>query len=158
MSALPLPTLCHCVRPSCLSSPSCRLLAVSRELPLPQKNFSATPTHLFEPKSFICNAYKKHGGVGECTAFARHSPLATSATRRNARNSNPLLHLLHNSRRPRVGGDASSEVKLLPFPSRTCPTALCAQILPSPFNFQLSTLSTSHQSPATSYRTRITPP
>lgn len=83
MSTLPLRTPSPCVRFSALSSPNCRLSAVSCELPLPPSSAPATFASPVKPKSFICNAftlnycegYKKHGGLGESEAGAM-SPLS----------------------------------------------------------------------------------
>jgi hypothetical protein len=74
MSALPLRTLCLCVRISSLSSPNCRLSAVGSELPVLRSSSAGTLTSPVTPKSFVRNAYKKHGGVGEREAGAM-SPL-----------------------------------------------------------------------------------
>jgi hypothetical protein len=70
MPPLPLRTLCLCVRLSCLSSPSFRLLAVSCKLPVALRIFPAASTRTLKPKSFIRNAYKKHGGVGDAKGTA----------------------------------------------------------------------------------------
>jgi hypothetical protein len=59
----PLP-LCLCVRISSISSPNCRLSAVSCKLPLPLSPSPATLASRAEDKSFVRNAYKKHGGEG----------------------------------------------------------------------------------------------
>jgi hypothetical protein len=177
MPTLPLRTLGHCAKPSPLLFSNLRLSAVGCELPprlsplraaltrslQPTENkttlspFPATLTSRVKPKSFVCHSYKKHGGVRVAVDFfARHLSLVTSATRRNARNSNPLKRLLHNSRTPGVGGYASSEAKLLPSASATCPIAIAAQTLPSASNFQLSTLPTSHHSQVASHGPRVT--
>jgi hypothetical protein len=70
MPTPPLRTLCLCVRLSCLSSPNCRLLAVSCKLPVDLRTFPAASTRTPKPKSFIRNAYKKHGGVGDASGTA----------------------------------------------------------------------------------------
>jgi hypothetical protein len=92
-------------------------------------------------KSFICNAYKKRGGVGvDSTFLSPLSSLATFATRRNACNSSPLIRLLHNMRTPGVGGYASSAFKLLP----------------SALSFQLSAVSTSRRTRIAHHWSRVT--
>jgi hypothetical protein len=159
MSALPLRTLCLCVKLSRFPLSSCRLSAVGCEPLPPLSPLPATPTrHLqftenkatlspfrvtlrspVKGKSFVCHSCKKQGAVGESLPFfARHSPRATSATRGNAHNSNPLIRLLHNSRTPGVGGCPP-------------PSTHKFRFQPSAFNFQPSTLSTSHRSPVTSH-------
>jgi hypothetical protein len=70
MPPLPLRTLCLCVRLSSLSSPNFRLLAVSCELPVDLRTFLASSMRTLKPKSFIRNAYKKHGGVGDASGTA----------------------------------------------------------------------------------------
>jgi hypothetical protein len=77
MSTLPLRTLCLFVRISPLSPSSCRLFGLDCRLPLP--TFPVTPTRPINLKPFICNAYKKHGGVRVCPpTSALHSPLPPS--------------------------------------------------------------------------------
>jgi len=121
---------------------------------------SPCPATLASPvkhKSFVCHSYKKHRGVGcDVPSLSRRSSFGTSATRRNARNSSPLIRLLHNLRTPGVGAYSSSEVKLLPSPSGTSPSPIAAQILPSPFHFQHSTFNLAHQSPVTSHESSAT--
>jgi hypothetical protein len=70
MPPLPPRTLCLCVRLSCLSSPNFRLLAVSCKLPVDLRTFPAASTRTLKPKSFIRNAYKKHGEVGDASGTA----------------------------------------------------------------------------------------
>src|SRR5580698_8258157 len=114
MPAPSLRTLCLCIKPSPLPLSSGRLSAVGCELPPRQSplaatllerlelaenkttlgSFTATVTAAVKPKSFVCHSYKKHGGGRGGRSHLR-SPLAASATRRNARNSNPLIRLLH---------------------------------------------------------------
>jgi hypothetical protein len=77
LSTLPLRTLCLFVRISPLSHSSCRLFGLDCRLPLP--TFPVTLTRPINPKSFICNAYKKHRGVRVCPpTSALHSPLPPS--------------------------------------------------------------------------------
>jgi hypothetical protein len=96
--ALPLRTPGPYFELSPLSLPICWLLAVSCKPPLPLKNFSSALTCPVELKSFICNAYKKHGGVGDyAPRLVRHSPCGTAASRSNAHNSNLFMRLLHDS-------------------------------------------------------------
>jgi len=64
-------------------------------------------TAIFFPlasKSFQCNAYKKQGRASEPLGPYITRLSASSVTRRNSRNSNPIMQLLHNLRTPRVGG------------------------------------------------------
>jgi|HubBroStandDraft_6_1064221.scaffolds.fasta_scaffold94917_3 hypothetical protein len=66
MSAHPLP-LCTPTLDSRLpphTYPVCGLSAVGCKLPLPPETFSGTLARPVTPKSFIRNAYKKHGGWG----------------------------------------------------------------------------------------------
>ncbi len=65
-----VPSLCLCVRNSSISSPNCRLLTIGCKLPLPPTSPPATLTIPLTPKSFIRNAYKKHGVGGERKAGA----------------------------------------------------------------------------------------
>ena len=160
MSTLPL---CLCIRISSLSSPNRRLSAVGCELPCPLSSSRATFARSVQHKSFICNAYKKHRGVGEYSPFfPRRSSFVAFVTRRNAGNPNPLMHLLHNSRTPRGGGYDSSEVRLLFPPSGACPLSSPPKSYPQPstFNFQLSTFGSFYQARFTSHDhgSRITPP
>lgn len=79
MSPLPLSTLCLSVMISSVSSPNCRLLAIGCKLPLPPNPFPATLARPVKPKSFVRNAYKKHGGEGACPPLAPlHSTLQPS--------------------------------------------------------------------------------
>jgi hypothetical protein len=66
MSALPLRTLFPCVRISPLTPAIGGLLPVGCQPPLPLSPFPATLARPVKHKSFICNAYKKHGRVGGC--------------------------------------------------------------------------------------------
>ena len=72
MSAHPLPqctpTLDSKLPP--LSYPSRRLSTVGCELRLLLNIFPIARTSSSEPKSFIRNAYKKHGGVGDASGTA----------------------------------------------------------------------------------------
>jgi hypothetical protein len=204
MPTLPLPIPSLCVKPSSLSPLSCGLSVVGCELPLPltplfatltrnsqltEKTatlspFPATLTSRVKPKSFVCHSYEKHGGVGcPLPFFARCSPFHSSVTYSNARNSNPLMRLLHNSLHTRGVGvcPPPSTRKLRLPPSAQGPAALGTHPKTSPprlslppltFNFQLSTLSsrpesqftsrgpraTDHGSRATEHRSRTTPP
>jgi len=180
MRALPLSTPPLCVKPSPLSFPNPARLTLdipsmpplsplfttltahsqATENKATLSPFPATLAGHVKHKSFVCHSYKKHRGVGASVFFfARHSPRVTSATHSNARISNSLRHLLHNSLDTRGGG-----VCLRHQPSDRRPTLerthfyrcpICPP-LPLTFNFQLSTLSTSHESPITSHRTRVT--
>jgi hypothetical protein len=152
MSALPLRTPCLCVRISPPTLSIGGLPAAGSKLPLHVSPFSATFRRPVKFKSFICNGYKIHGGVGRYVSRrARHSRCVTSVTHSNVRKSNRFMRLLHGSLDTRGGG--------------VCPSPSGSSALPSPlnfgpqrstFNFQLSTLSTSHQSRFTSHRTRVT--
>ncbi len=106
MSPLSLGTLCLCVRISSLSAPNHRLSAVGCKRPLLPDTFPATLVRPVKPKSIVSDAYKKHGGLGECVArLAPHSPRVTSVTHSDARNSNLFMRLLHDSLDTRgVGG------------------------------------------------------
>ena len=186
MPALRLPVPSLRVKPSSLSPLSCGLSVVGCELFLPlsplfaalTRNaqltenkatlspFPATLTSRVKPKSFVCHSYKKHGGVGCPLPFFDHrSRLVTSATHSNARNSNPLMRLLHNSLHTRGVGVCPPPFRPCPPPSAQRPAALGAHPNPSPpklspppltFNFQLSTLSTNRYSQFTSYGPRAT--
>jgi hypothetical protein len=197
MPALPLPIPSLCVDPSSPSPLSCGLPVVGCELSLPlslllatlTRNaqltenkstlspFPATLTRRVRPKSFVCHSCKKHGGVGCPLPLSdRRSPLHSSVTHSNARNSNPLMRLLHNSVHTRGGGVCPPPLarKLRLPPSAQCPTALATHpktsppklsVPPSTFNFQLSTLSswprsqfTSRGPRATEHGSRTTPP
>jgi len=165
---LSLRTLCLCVERSPLSFAVHGLPDARRQTGPSVSSLPATLAGHVEPKSFVCHSYEKQVGVGSHVPFFdSHSPLVTSATRRNARNSNPLIRLLHNSRTPGVGGYASLQAALQPTPSGTCPTAIASQILPSAFDFQLSAFYlrffppiSIHQSGSrvTDHESRITPP
>jgi hypothetical protein len=177
MSTLPLRTLCLCVKLPPRSFQTRGRSTFVRHPLTPVRPFFATLTTHLQPtenktalspfpatlasrvkhKSFVCHSYKKHQGVvRHAPLFARHLSLGSPATRRNARNSNPLMRLLHNSRTPGAGGYASSATKLQSSPLETCPTTIAAQILLSAFDYQLSSFSASHQSRITSHRTRVT--
>jgi hypothetical protein len=154
MCVPPLLTSCLRVKLSRVPLSSCRLSAVGCRLSFPPIPLPATLAARVKPKSFICNAYKKHGGVRVgSTFFIPHSTPGTSTTRRNARNSNPTIRLLHNSRTHGVGGTPSSEVKHQLSPPEA--SSLRSQPKSRPqlsiFNCQLSTSSTSHQSRVTSH-------
>jgi hypothetical protein len=161
-------TLCFCVKLSSLRPQSCGLSAVDCELsfslsPLfatltshtqlaenkaTLSPFPATLTSCVNPKSFVCNSYEKHRGwrEGGNHAFTRYSPHAASATHRNARISNPLTGLLHNSLDTRgvaVCRPSPPPISLLP---------------PSTFNFQLSTSSANHGAAVTEHGSRTTSP
>ena len=118
MPALSLRTLCLCVKPSPHSPLVCGLSAVGGELSFPLSPLFATltsHTQLVENKatlspfpatlrsrvkhkSFVCHSYEKHRGVGESVLFfARHAQRVPSTTHSDARISNPLIGLLHNS-------------------------------------------------------------
>ena len=204
MPALPLPIPSLCVKLSSFSLLNCGLSPVGCELSSPLSPllatlmrhvqitenkatlspFPATLTSRVEPKSFVCHSYEKHGGVGcPLPFFDRRSPFLSSVTHSNARNSNPLMRLLHNSLHTRGVGvcPPPSTRKLRLPPSAQGPAALGTHPKTSPprlslppltFNFQLSTLSsrpesqftsrgpraTDHGSRATEHRSRTTPP
>jgi hypothetical protein len=162
MPALSLrtPPLCIKLSPPRLATHRCTIFAYQPVTPVspffatltrhlqPAENnatlsaLSATLTALCKPKSFVCHSYKKHGGVG-CHVpplFHRSTPGA-SATRRNARNSNPLKCLPHNSRTPRGWGSAR----------RHRPADSEFSLQPSTFNIRLFPLVTIHQSRVTSH-------
>lgn len=167
MSTLPLRTLCLCVKCSSLSSLDMMLSALGCELspllsPLPAplaRNFQltenkatlspfpATLTRRVTYKSFVCRSYKKHGGGVGCRValLARHSSFGASATRRNARNSNPLMRLLHDLRTPRGGGGRSALRCPPPSPPKSCPQ-------PSTFDFQLLTFNLRFSPPISIYQ------
>lgn len=65
MSAPSLRTQCPCVGFSCLFFPNRQLSTVGCELALPLNSPPAILTSPVTPKSFIRNAYKKHGGWDE---------------------------------------------------------------------------------------------
>jgi len=88
-------------RSACLSPLS--QISCQRSPRLPRRTLPA----IFFPlasKSFQCNAYKKQGRASEPLGPYITRLSASSVTRRNSRNSNPIMQLLHNLRTPRVGG------------------------------------------------------
>ena len=149
MSALPLRTLCLCVKLSSLSGPNSRASNVADELVFPLSPLLAILTSPFKPKSFVRNAYKKHGGGrGYVPPFVNRSPNAPCGTHSNARKSNPLIRLLHNSRTPGGWGSAL----------RHRPADSAFSLQPLTFNFRLSPPVCNHDPPATEHGSRITPP
>jgi hypothetical protein len=170
MADLPLHPLCLSVKFSPFPFSNCKLSAVGFELPVPLGPLPDTLARPLTHKSLVCNGYRIHGGVGGCVPFfSPHSPCVDSATRRNARNSTPLICLLHNSWTDGVGGYALSPVKFLHSPLGTPPhpdgRPNPAVSILSTFNCQLATLPTSqrsrftsHQTRATEHGSRITPP
>jgi hypothetical protein len=181
MPTLPRRILCLCVKSSPLPPLSCELSAVGCELSLSLSALFASltsHTHLTEnkatlslfpttltrrvkPKSCVCHSYKKHRGVGEPVSFfGRHSPSLASVTHTNARNSNPLMRLLHNSLDTQVRG-MSSATSAAPARLWSAPTFIAALAVPfflqlSTFNFRPLPPFTSHQSPVTAHGSRNT--
>ncbi len=159
LSLRTLRTLCLCVKPSPLSPLNCRRSAVGSKLSPPPSPlfatltpneqlteskatlspFPAALTRHVKPKSFIFHSYEKHRGAGESVRFfARYSPPGAPDPHSNARNSNSLMRLLHNSLS--TGGVG------------VCPPPSTRKLrLPPP----CSTL-TSHQSADTSHKSPIT--
>src|SRR5271170_5819185 len=98
MSVPPLRTLCLCVGISPLTPSTGGLSAVGCGLPLPLSASPATFTRSVKHKSYICNAYKKHGGVGEYVPLSvSRSPRPTCSAHSNACNLNRFMRLLHGS-------------------------------------------------------------
>ena len=156
MSALPLRTLCLCVKIPSLTSSIGGLLAFGREPSPPLSCFPATFARPVKPKSFICNAYKKHGGVGcHVRFFALHSSYVTSAIRRNFRNSNPFICLLPNSRTPGVGGALCGRLRSCSLHQRPvdchCRPKPVPSLRLSTVNFRPLPRVASHQSRVTSH-------
>jgi hypothetical protein len=178
MPALPLRTLCLCVKlyPPCLATRGCTIFvrqpvtsvspffATLTRHPQPADNkttlsaLSATLTSYVKPKSFVCHSYKKHGGVGEDAPFlARHSSSpAASAAHSNTR----LLRAPSARGNPSHTNTCNSNpfMRLLHDSLDTRGGAVCPapsprrfRIQPSTFTFQHSTLSTSHHSAVTSH-------
>lgn len=155
MSVLPLRTLCLSVRFSSPTPSIDGLLAVGCELPLPLGPFPGTLMRLVKLKSFVCNAYKKHGGVGcHVRFFALHSSSLTSATRRNSRNSNPFICLLPNSRTPGVGGALCGRLRSCSLHQRPADCHRRPKPVPS---LRLSTVNFRPLPRVTSHQSRVTP-
>jgi len=161
MSPLPLRTPSLYPKLPPLSYTISGLLAVGCRLPRPPIPFPATRKNRIKRKSFLCNAYKKHGGVGEhFSRLVSRSPRATCGTHSNTCNSNPLMRLIHGSLDTRGGGVCPA-----PRPSSLPPAPPESRLEPLTSNFRLSTLSTSrqswfnsHRTPVTEHKSRITPP